>query len=142
MPIKAGIEQSQSIQVSVNGPGDIASMFITCGLLLVPFDLQQPTGDGSQSVSFSTMLPQPLIAVGKFRRAIASASLAGISSSAAAGNTSLVGNAFNVTIDNVDADYDDESGQIELRVDVFFGAHMGEIRVTKLSFQVITLLAT
>ena len=90
----------------------------------------------------AVLLPQPVLKAGQFRRAMASASIAGLSSYAAAGDIAFVGNTFNVTIQSVDADYDDESNQIELRIDIFFGARMGEVRVTKLAFQVITLLAT
>lgn len=142
MPIDAFIEQSQTIQVSVNGPGDITTMFITTGLLLAPFDLQQPTDTGMETVTFSVMLPQPVLAVGQFRRAIASASIAGLASYAAAGDTAFAGHSFDVTTRSVDADYDDESGQIELRIEIFFSAHQGEVRVSKLAFQVITLVAT
>jgi len=142
MAVVAQIEQSQTIQVSVNGPDDVTTMFITAGLLLAPFDMQQPAGEGQATVTFSVLLPQPVLTAGQFRRSIASASIAGLSAYAAAGNTAFVGNTFNATIQSVDADYDDESNQIELRIDIFFGAHMGEVRVTKLAFQVITLLAT
>ena len=135
-------EQFQAIQVSVNGPGDVTAMFIANGLLLAPFDLQSPTGgEGMETVTFSVMLPQPVLAAGQFRRAIASASIAGLASYAAAGDTAFAGHSFDVTTRSVDADYDDESGQIELRIEIFFSAHQGEVRVSKLAFQVITLVA-
>jgi hypothetical protein len=84
MAIDAAIEQFQAIQVSVNGLGDVTAMFIANSLLLAPFDLQSPTGgEGMETVTFSVMLPQPVLAAGQFRRAIASASIAGLASYAA-----------------------------------------------------------
>ena len=97
----------------MNGPGDVTAMFIANGLLLAPFDLQSPTGgEGMETVTFSVMLPQPVLAAGQFRRAIASASIAGLASYAAAGDTAFAGHSFDVTTRSVDADYDDESGQM------------------------------
>lgn len=113
MAIKiAQIQNLQQMDVLVAGPDDANHLFIIDG----QFDAS--LGIGSQGTNFATaketfsVLIGPKLANRQFVRAIGTASIA----KAQIANIALGGLATWNIVD-VDADWDDESGQVELRIE-------------------------
>lgn len=132
----------QQIEVNVNGPDDINRMYITTGSANVYLQAYDNTASGSgitQKETFSIKL-DPQLASNQFRRSIATASLAQISCN---DNDPATVDGMRWTIEEVDADFDDETGKIDLRIAlaVFARGNNSITRINGLNYQVTTLAA-
>ena len=121
------IENPQQVTAVVAGPDDANR--------LLSLDGQFPAGIGASGgtvkETFSVLLG-PVLTRRQFVQAAASASLTGFSMSGA----KVVG----WSVDSVDADWDDESGQVELRVEISVSAGVNaNATVTKVGYHVTVL---
>ena len=144
MAIQASIRSQQTVKVNVTAPDGTNTLYITTGLadfnLVVSLD---PPGPASQQGTFAVLLPEPTLAAAQFRRAIATASLASLWYQA---TDPAQATGLEWSLSNVEADFDDESGRIELRFDVWLsvqgsgtsGTIAGRLSV---GFQATTLAA-
>ena len=104
---------------------------------LIPVNFSSGGGVGNVTGSFETLV-DPTLAPGQFRKATAIASIAGWSSywSAAPPPPTQAG----VSIQQVEATLDDESGKIQLRIDTSaWIAGSGNAGISMIAFQVTTL---
>lgn len=131
----ASILNLQQLEAYVSGP-DTANRLLTISGQFT----QQVTVNGlanssvENSDSFSVLVG-PVLTHNQFFKAIATGSLAQISYYSSA----VPSNSF-WSIDSIDADWDDESGQVELRIDVSIEAFgPGSTSVVGLNFQVTIL---
>jgi hypothetical protein len=112
MPVKlTNIENLQQIEAVVSGPDNADRLFIVTGVApanLTAFNNQ------TQKETF-TFLIGPILTRRQFVKAIATASLNRVFLFASSAPTSI-NNSWLVNF--VDADWDDESGQVEVRVEV------------------------
>jgi hypothetical protein len=141
MPQQGSLVSQQYMSVLVNGPDGANTLFIASGLMRCGLSQNNPTGSGNAlEETFAVILDQPQLGPGQFRRAIASASLAGIngapSQPAAPGSSAL---SWYVT--SAEADLDDETGRIQLMVDLHVGVAFGTAEIAFVSFQVMTSAA-
>jgi len=108
---------TQSVLVEgISGPGGADRMYITAGVL-------QTWSTGSSTPVLYAGLIAPTLEPGQFRRAIVSASLMSTGDLSTGTSTS--------TVSEVEADWDDESGQVELRFTMVGDAGL-------IAFQVMT----
>ena len=141
MPQAGNIISQQNISVLSNGPDGANTLFITTGLMVCGLSQNNPTGSGNaNSETFSATLDQPLLTAAQFRRAIASASLASINSSFPA-SASASGSANSCATTSVEAHFDDESGRVQLLVDLQVGAAFGSVELFSIGFFVMTTAA-
>jgi len=135
---------SQQIEVDVNGPDDVNKMFMISGQANI--SLSASTSPTNQNVSrdetFKIKL-DPHIKNTEFRRSIGNANFSGISLFDAEDSPANTFETLNFRITDVDADYDDESEQVELRVSVHLEARGERNSVTtqNIGFNVTTLAA-
>lgn len=132
----------QQVEVDVNGPDDINKMFIINGQAQI--NLSAQTSATNQNVTreetFKIKL-DPKIKNKEFRRSIANAQLDTISLYDKEDTDPNARESLNWSVTDVDADYDDESGQVELRVSAYVRAN-GEstsVTVQRIGFSVTTL---
>ena len=112
MAIQPSVESLQTMEVGVSGPDGANRMYITTGLVVTGLGQFSQTGATSTKKENYAVLIEPTLTTGQFRRAIASASLAQVSfTDFNPGENDGV----RWEVEEVDADYDDESGQVELR---------------------------
>ena len=112
MPIKiTNVENLQQIEAVVSGPDGANRLFVVTGI--APANLSVSNATRTETFTF---LIGPTLTRRQFIRAIATASLirVGLTTSGGPG----VGINCNWLINFVDADWDDESGQVEVRVEV------------------------
>ncbi len=139
MPIKvtpAEIQNLQQMEVVVAGPDDANRLFIIDG----QFDAQVLAQAGVQKKETFATLVGPVFTSKQFRRAIATASLTktGLTTVATTGSSGVW------MILSVDADWDDESGQVELRIETEVacnGAPSAELYIAGVGFHVTILAA-
>ena len=113
MPIKlTNIENLQQIEAVVSGPDNANRLFVVTGI--APANLSVSNATRTETFTF---LIGPTLTRRQFIRAIATASLNRIGLSTSGGGPGVVINS-NWSINFVDADWDDESGQVEVRVEV------------------------
>lgn len=141
MPQQGSLASQQYMSVLVNGPDGANTLFIASGLMRCSLSQNSPTAGGDAlEETFVVILDQPRLGPGQFRRAIASASLAGIngvpSQPAAPGSSAL-----SWYVNSADAHLDDETGGIQLMVDLHVGAQFGTAEILLVSFQVMTSAA-
>jgi len=135
----ANIISQQTIEVNANSPDGANTLYITNGFANFYLSVMAPPGGGnaSQQGTFAALLG-PTLTAAQFKRAIATASLAGLhhQESDPAASTGIVW-----SLSNVEAEFDDESGQIELRFDVSLLVYgSGSYAFTpSVAFQVMTL---
>jgi len=125
------IQNLQQIEVAVAGPDGANRLFIVTG----QFDVQLISqGQSTPQKETFTVLIGPVLTRQQFYRAIATASLAKTSSHWASGDYEI-GQNWGITL--VDADWDDESGQVELRIEVFLNSSGigSRVGIEGLSFQ-------
>jgi len=87
----------------------------------------------TQSTSVNALV-DPTLTPGQFRKATATAAFASISA-----NANAVPHSFQVSIDQVDATFDGQSGRTEIRVDVTLSVANGLASIQGIRFQVTTL---
>ena len=135
MPIKiTNIVNLQQIEAAVSGPDGANRLFIITGI--IPTNLSTNT---TIKETF-TFLIGPTLTRRQFVRAIATASLNRIFLFYSGGGGSTQINS-NWSVESVDADWDDESGQVEVRVEVLvITGGTGSTGVTSIGFHA-TILA-
>jgi hypothetical protein len=69
---------AQQVQVAVAGPGDANTLYLCKGLAQGNFSLQVPANSSQQSTETWQFEVGPTISAAQFRRAIATAALAGV----------------------------------------------------------------
>ena len=114
MAIKiAQVQNLQQLDVLVAGPDDANHLFIIDG----QFDTSLATGSPGANLAVAketfSVLVGPKFTNRQFVRAIATASIVKTQIT----NTAAGGFAANWNVIDVDADWDDESGQVELRIE-------------------------
>lgn len=129
------------MSVLTNGPDGANTLFLAAGLMACSLSHQNQSGGGiALEETFSVLLDQPRLNPGQFRRAIATASLAGIN-----GSTTTVavgsGSALSWYVRAVEAHLDDETGGVKLAVDLHAGAAFGGAEIVLVGFQVMTSAA-
>ncbi|MCZ6639358.1 MAG: hypothetical protein O6830_05280 [Candidatus Dadabacteria bacterium] len=137
MPVQANISNKQSFEVIVQGGN---RMIICAGKLDVSLIANDNTADGTGTIQKETFtaLIDPQLGAGQFKRALAVASFADIGSF---DSDSTQRDGARWVIEDVQADFDDESGQVELRVSVMVNS-MGvgsQANIQGILFQVTTI---
>ena len=141
MPIEAQVADKQSFEVTIQGPDGAANRMIICtGKLLFYFNAYDNTATGTGVVQKETFtaLIDPQLAPGEFKRAIAVASLIDIGYFDSDPNQR---DGVRWSIEGTQADYDDESGKVELRVSVMLNPQGigSSATINGVSFQVTTI---
>jgi hypothetical protein len=121
----------QVIEAVVSGPGGANRLFTCTGLALIPMGL----GPNETARETWTFLVGPAFPQSQFQRAIATASDAGFGVQV---QDPTAFGYYNVTVWSVEADWDDESGRTEMRVEVDMSAGPG----IRMSFGRIAYSAT
>ena len=101
---------AQQVQITVAGPGDANTLYLCKGLAQGGFTLAVPPNTGQQSSDTWQFEVGPTISAGQFRRAIATAALAGVQESEA-GPAQV-----SWTVQSVFADFDDDAGLVRVSV--------------------------
>ncbi|PYJ37887.1 MAG: hypothetical protein DME52_04010 [Verrucomicrobia bacterium] len=106
----------QVLEAVVAGPDEANRLFTVTGAASVGIFVQ----GGQQQTQTWTFLAGPTFTRGQFYRAIGAASV-----SAQNVNIQTAPGSFQANISSVEADWDDESGRVEVRVEVFLSASGG-----------------
>jgi hypothetical protein len=137
MAIKiAQVQNLQQIDILVAGPDDANHLFVIDGQLDVNLAI------GSQGTNFATaketfsVLIGPKLANRQFVRAIATASIVKTQIANIAQGASAAW-----SIVDVDADWDDESGQVELRIETQVSCSASSASINGFAFHVTILAA-
>jgi len=134
----AYILSQQTVQVNATSPDGANTLYITNGFASFALEVNATgTQFTTQQGTFAVLLG-PTLTAAQFKRAIATASLAGLHYQAI---DPVQATGLQWSLSNVEADFDDESGQIELRFDVSLKvAGAGTYAFTpSVAFQVTTL---
>ena len=123
------IDNPQEMEVVVSGPGKANRLFIFTGTAV--FTFKGTSNDWSRN-TISFLIPDHKFSPGQFLRGIATASLASISNNSVAQNAGWA-------VDSVDADWDDESGLIEVRAKL--AARDTDGFINRMAYQVTVLAA-
>ena len=134
--------QIQQLDVNINGPDDINTMFVINGQATMNIGAQTNTTNQnvSREETFKIKL-EPKIKNTEFRRAIGTANLSNVILNDREDTTVNAFESVTWQLTEVDADYDDESEQVELRVSIRVSAS-GEstsVNVRGFGFSVTTL---
>jgi hypothetical protein len=137
MPLPATVVSQQIIQIGINGPGDVASMYVISGIAEIGLTaFAQPNQSATHQDTFSAPIG-PQLTAAQFRKAIASASIASLS---LAGSGGLF---EQWKVSSVDADFNEDSGLVELEFDVSVKVSAGAasigITTAGIGFQVFIL---
>lgn len=141
MPSSATINSEQTIEVGVNGPGDVTRMHVVNGIAQCYMNVSSPAG-GSWVTNQETFeaLVGPTFTTADFRRAVATASLTSLRSDG--GDAAFA--QWEVT--GVDADFDDDSGRVQLQFDLRVRVDAGSLSASAfiggVGIQVIILSAS
>jgi hypothetical protein len=133
MPTLASKSNEQSLQVVVAGPGDVAVMHVVSGFANVLLSANSEGPTESEERTFFVLVG-PTITSAQFRRAIASAAIASLTLGGA-------GSSLAWSVSSVDADFDDESGQVRLTFDLKLAATGAVASMGSVGYQV-TILTT
>jgi hypothetical protein len=131
------IQNLQQIESVVAGPDGANRLFIVSGQFDSGISVYSPDQGFIQQKETFTLLLDPKFTRQQFYRAISTASLAKTSF-----GTNSPNGSFQWQISNIDADWDDESGQVELRIEVLVGCNgtQNNCTINGLAFQT-TILA-
>ena len=102
---------AQQLEITVAGPGDANTLYLCKGLAQGNFAIQVPVHGGDQSSDTWQFEVGPAINPAQFRRAIATAALAGVQETEAGGPAE-----FLWAVETVFADFDDDSGHVRVSV--------------------------
>jgi hypothetical protein len=129
------IQNLQQIEAVVAGPDEANRLFTLTGQFDIAFRVIEAQGATLQQKEIFTVLLGPVLGRREFFRAIGSAWLTRMSVNTADASTVGWG------IAEVDADFDDESRQVELRVEVFAAINHANLTIGGLGFHVTILAA-
>ena len=101
---------AQQVQIAVAGPGDVNTLYLCKGLAQGNFSIQVPANGFLQSSDTWQFEVGPTLNPAQFRRAIATAALAGVQESEQGPA------AVSWVIQTVFADFDDDSGLVRVSV--------------------------
>jgi hypothetical protein len=141
MPQQGTLQSAQYMSGLTKGPDGANTLFLGAGLMACSLSHQNHSGGGvALEETFSVLLDQPRLNPGQFRRAIATASLAGLNGTA---TIVALGSAPGVSwyVQAVEAHFDDETGGVRLLVDLHAGAAFGSAEIGLVGFQVMTSAA-
>ncbi|HEY8869641.1 MAG TPA: hypothetical protein VIM30_09635 [Candidatus Limnocylindrales bacterium] len=132
------VESQQTVLVEgLTGPDGATQMQITTGYAQL-----NVSGAPSGIAQDYSGLIGPTLTAGQFRRAIATAAPAGLSVQQLPGVVGPGGLNASWAVNSVEADWDDESGQIELRFETTTSADPASaVSVERISFQVLIFTA-
>jgi len=116
------IKNLQQIEAVVAGPDDANRLFIIDGQFDSRVEVETHGGSSTQKETFSVLVG-PVFNKHQFSRAIATASFTKTGFTGAVGAGAGFGGAYWYIL-GVDADWDDESGQVELRIEAEVEAGM------------------
>jgi hypothetical protein len=126
------------MQVGVNGPNDVANMHVVTGIANGQLNAFAQSGGNfvSQQATFAAHVGPPLTAA-QFRKAIASAAVTSLSLSG-------TGTFAQWAVTDVDADFDDDVGRIQLTFDLQVMVQAGATSsvsgvIASVGFQVLIL---
>lgn len=133
------IQNLQQIEAAVAGPDGANRLFTVAGQCDIAFNVSSQGASRAQQNETFTVLIGPVLTRQQFFRAIGTASLAKTDVFL----QSLPQSGFGWSINGIDADWDDESGQVELRVEVSaaISGLNNSGRILGLAFQVTILAA-
>lgn len=133
------IQNLQQIEAAVAGPDGANRLFTITGQFDTNFSVSSQNASRTQQNETFTVLMGPVFTRQQFFRAIATASLAKTDVFL----NSLAQNGIVWSINGIDADWDDESGQVELRVEVSAAVSGANnfAQIVGLAFQVTILAA-
>jgi hypothetical protein len=137
MTIRVGSGQlinPQALEAAVNGPDGANRLFVFTGAAPVYVGSSSQPGTSSTAKETFTWLLGPQLARRQFVKAVADASIAHWGTSANSPNP-----VPNFVVDLVEADWDDESQQVECRVEVRVDVQGGGIQVNRINYNVTVL---
>ena len=104
------LQNEQQIEVVVAGPGDVTRLYVCNGLATGEYLLNVPAGQSQLTNDAWQFEVGPQLAVNQFRRAIATASLAGLQEHDSGSGVVTLG----ITV--VYADFNDDAGKVRVNV--------------------------
>ena len=126
----------QDIEVWVNGPDKANRMFIVNGIARIGLGASALGGAVDDDRQTFTVLVGPVLTNAQFIRAVATAAPNGIEIQGREANNYQVW-----VVNEVDADFDDETGQTQLRIEVEVHASGLAVVIKSISFQATILAA-
>ena len=111
------IQNLQQLEAVVAGPDGANRLYVVNGQLPAAINVYSQGPFAQQKETFTVLLG-PVLTRQQFFRSVSTASLTNTNFNVNSANP----NGCNWQIINADADWDDESGQVELRIEVFVGA--------------------
>ena len=128
MDITSQLQNPQQIEVYVSGPDDANRLYLCTGMAIAYLGAYNDPNGARQTFTFRI---GPVLTRREMVRASASVAFA---------TTDVyefgAGNSFSYGLENVEADWDDESGQVEVRFDIFASSQNLSLTVSKVSYQV------
>ena len=133
------IQNPQVIEAAVAGPDGANRLFTVAGQFDINFNVFSQAAGGTQQNETFKVLVGPVLTRQEFFRAIGTASMAKTNFA----QQSAPPSQFGWSITGIDADWDDESGQVELRVEVsvLVSGLNNRATIGGLAFQVTILAA-
>ena len=128
----------QVLEADIAGPDGANRLFTVTGLANVPISV----GGNQQKTETWNFLVGPPLTHSQFYRAIGTASVAFQDVNLAPSDPQMPspGGGFTVNINSVEADWDDESGKVEVRVEVFLSSNNSHVNISQMRYWV-TILA-
>jgi hypothetical protein len=136
----ATLNNPQELSAVINGPGSATRLYICTG---EAFQGVTASGAGTNQVGTLHFLVGPTLQEGQFVRAVVSAGISRASFGPLPGSTTTSGGttATAWNIDSADADWDDESGRVEVRIQVQVTAGRNVVTLAGVSYNVSILAA-
>jgi hypothetical protein len=128
----------QELEAHVSGPGPANRMFVVSGIGAVQLVAGATAGQVAEEQETFTLLVGPTLTSGQFVKALATASPSALVVYPYATDPGASGQ-WRVT--NVDADFDDESGRTELRIEAAVRVRGAGVELPGIAFQATILAA-
>lgn len=133
MAVQPSVDNLQHVEIGVSGPDGANRMFITTGVATI----SHYAGSNQTVKENYSVHVEPALTASQFRRAIASAAFGQL---AFYDYNAAENDGMSWQIEDVDADFDDEAGKVELRFTIeITTTGTGNARVGDVSFTVTTL---
>ena len=131
--ITGQLENAQQIEVFVSGPEDANRLYLCTGMAQAYLGAYNDPNGANQTFTFRI---GPVLTRTQMVRATASVAFASTNQYELGSPSS-----YSYGVQNVEADWDDESGQVEVRFDLFATSQNLYVTVSKVSYQVSILAA-
>ena len=139
MPVPiTNITNQQQLEVQVSGPGSANRMVVVSGIGAVNLAAGAAAGQVREEQETFTVLIGPALTSAQFVKALATAAPSAVNLYPAAGEP---GTFVRWQVTDVDADFDDESGRVELRIEAVVRARGMTIELQGIAFQTTILAA-